>query len=506
MNCLDINRIANAGSFSRLDAVEKAAAENHARTCPQCAPMWAVHAQLAGLQIPPMPPELTARCRMLAASSSQQRQPPWRRLTLIGGLVALAAAAGVWMWNGGGAYADASLAEFPVAAATPGESAFQSPPPLAAQEAGLTQAHPPTVEDVSQADAELPRVLPPAGIPPDLDKSLLLLRKAMEKHPELVEGPPLDDSATFIVAVALRTNGMVLDSAAELASPDTFSEVSSRVPRILPLGSGERIFTGFRKGPLPEGSTLRAHVMLSGVFFPDDTDLSRTDVRVREILGHRYDELMRPSSSEEISLLTVLLSDDGRVLREKRELITMQTAGVVMGLGSAARPEEILALQLGIDASQIGLVGSTILERGTARIITDGNGLTHFEGREALVVRYAWTRRIEEPAAVTRPRVAIQPQADFDQAAALVVVERLMPDVFSHGPPSLEEFQVSPTVVFTADGAVLRTGRVQTRNGVTLDSLLQEQVVPGVRTVLHRSVRLTNKAGATAQVTFAWAQ
>ena len=50
----------------------------------------------------------------------------------------------------------------------------------------------------------------------------------------------------------------------------------------------------------------------------------------------------------------------------------------------------------------------------------------------------------------------------------------------------------------------MRAGRVQMRTGVNVDSLLQEQLVPGVSTHLHRTVRLINKAGARGIVMFAW--
>jgi hypothetical protein len=61
-----------------------------------------------------------------------------------------------------------------------------------------------------------------------------------------------------------------------------------------------------------------------------------------------------------------------------------------------------------------------------------------------------------------------------------------------------------PTVVFTAGGDVIRSGYVQMRVNVPFDTLLQEQLVPGISTGLDRIVRLTDKTGAMALVHFAW--
>src|SRR5690606_34606798 len=115
----------------------------------------------------------------------------------------------------------------------------------------------------------------------------------------------------------------------------------SRVSQNLPTSAGETFHTGFGKGsPLPDGSALRAHVSLSAVFIRDNFDVARSDVRVREILGRAYDELMTPVGSEEFNMLTVFLSDEGQILRQKVNRITMQNADMIMGLATGARREE----------------------------------------------------------------------------------------------------------------------------------------------------------------------
>lgn len=506
MNCLDITRIANSGNFAQLPAAERLAAEGHARTCRHCAPTWAAHAHLAGLHTPVMPATLASRCRSAAAAAGQQKGYPWQRLTLIGGVVALAAAA-AWIWSVGRAMPPAPATSIASPAPSEIQAGSASDRALPASNGEVTPIVPETqtAAEVPQAAGKLPLVPPPRGSIPDPAKLNLALQRAVERHPELVQGPPLDDEAMFVAAVALRADGSVLDSAAELTSPATFTATADRVPRLLPM-EGEHLGSLFEKGHQTAGGGLRARLLLRGAMFPEGFDSTRSELRVREILGRLYDDHMLPSSAEEVGLLTVFLSDDGRILREKVERAPLQEAALVLGIGSSTRLEEAIALKLGIGVTEMGLVGSTRLEQGSMDVVVEANGTRRVEGVRRLPVRYAWARRPGEPSLAEAPAPADTPLEDFDRAAALVVVERLLPDAFSHAPPTVAELMFRPVVVFTARGEVLRAGRVQVRNGVDTDSLLQEQLVPGVPTRLHRAVRLTNKAGATALVELAWAE
>lgn len=508
MNCADITRIANSGSFAKLTEAERRAAEAHALICRDCAPVWVAHAWVAGMRIPQMPSELALRCRSMEASAQPERTPV-RHLTLVSGLVTLAAAAGALMWYWGGSLPSASAGSVTLAVPD-SETGAGAAPKATAPEATAEVALQPTgpeAEPLETMTTELPLVPAPRGRPPDRNKTLLALRKAVERHPDLVQGPPLDDSQQFFVSISIRVDGSVLDSAAELASPATSTEISNRLPLMLPVDAGEHLVTVFMSGlKLSNGSTLRARTFLRAVLIPGDFDIARSELRVREILAHKYDDLMTPSSSEETYLLTVFLSDDGRILREKIERFTAQDAAVVLGLGTSMRREETIAAKLGISTEQIGLIGSTTLEQGSPELVVDQNEMRRVEGVRHLSVRYAWERRMDETASIHAPVRTNEPLEDFDLIAALAVVERVFPDAFSDAPLSAANMAVRPTVVFTADGKVLRAGRVQYRNGVAIDSLLEEQLVPGVSTGLHRSVRLTNKAGATARVDFAWAE
>ncbi len=451
-----------------------------------------------------MPVVLASRCRSAVAAVAQQKRSPWRRLTLIGGIVALAAAA-AWVWSSGHSLppAPAPIATATVASGTPAGAASSEASQIPGRDASPLPERA-EIEELTPTAAKLPVVLPPGPRLQVPRKLALALQKAVERHPELVQGPRLDDEATFAVAVALRTDGSVVGSAAELASNATFTAIADQVQQLLPE-TGESLSSSFGKGHQTSGGELRARVLLLAALIPEGFDLARSSVRVREILGRRYHDQMLPFDSEEVSHLTVFLSDDGRVLREKMERVTLQNAAVVMGTGSGARPEEVIALKLGIGIAQIGAVGSTVLEDGALNVVVAPDGTRRLEGKRAMVVRYAWAKRPDEPPSVEMPLRAVEQVEDFDVAAALVVVERVLPDAFSHTPPTWADMMTRPTVVFTSRGEVLRAGRVQVRNGVDTDSLLQEQLVPGVTTHLHRAIRLTNKAGATALVELAWA-
>lgn len=505
MNCADVTRIVNTGSYAKVSEVERDAVAAHARTCRDCAAVWATHARLAGLRIPPMPAELTLRCQTLGAVGPQSMRNPLRRLTVVGGLAALAAAAAAWMWYWNDPPRDSSAGT--VAAAAPLSPVAAEPVALPAESEEAMepgQATTPAAEAIAPATNDLPLVPPPGPHVQDPKTSQLALQKAIERHPEMVDGPPLDSTSMFFVSVTMKADGTVLNSAAELATPETSTEIANRLARLLPVGGGEHIVTSADSGmPLPDGRGLRARVFLQGMIISDAFDVTRSNVRVREILGRKYDDFMTPHSSSEGNVLTVLLSDDGRILREKVDRLT-QDAALVLGLPPGARQEEVIAAKLGIGVQEIGAIGMTTLEQGALKIVVDQSGMRHVEGVKALAVRYAWTRRADESPAIQNPPRAQKDEADFNLVAATVVAERLLPGAFSHSPPSLDDMKSMPTVVFNARGEVIRAGRVQMRNGVDVDSLLQEQLVPGVSTGLHRTVRLTSRAGATAHFQFGW--
>lgn len=499
MNCQDISRIVDCGNIRELGEPERSAAEAHARSCQDCAVIWGVQSRLARVRVPPTPPAVAAHLRMLAALPNRQaRGHLSRRLTVIGSLVALAAAAGIWIWQ----RADWGVPE-PMA-----RNLDLATEPAAKVPAEITAA-PATQDDAEASTVQpLPLVPEPKELPAtEPAKSSLAMQRIAERHRELVEGPQLDDTALFFVSLLMRADGSVLDSAAELASPATATETSDRLAQRLPADGGELFPLALWKGQqLPGGGTVRARTYIRAMLMRDGFDMARSDVRVREILGHRYYALLLPPTSNDTNVLTVLLANDGRILREKVERLGTQLAATMPGASDAVPLEDRIASKLGLVPEQLGPVGRTMLTQGSRRVVKGQDGLSQLEGDwRSLRVLYAWAREAGEAEPARMPEATLEEDPDIDLAAALIVAKRLFPESFTRAPPASPNFLVPiPAVVFTAKGEVIRAGHVQMRSGVPTDTLLQQQLVPGISTGLDRIVRLTDEAGAVAIVHFAW--
>lgn len=97
MKCSDLTRLVEDWNDGSLTEEGRFACEAHAQSCRHCAPAWVACARLAAVRIPPMPPELAARCRTLAAAptrGSVLRFVPRGMTIVLGGFMVLAAAAG----------------------------------------------------------------------------------------------------------------------------------------------------------------------------------------------------------------------------------------------------------------------------------------------------------------------------------------------------------------------------------------------------------------------------
>jgi hypothetical protein len=498
MNCQDISRIVDTGSIRKLGEDEVGAAEAHARTCRECAAIWGVQSRLANVHVPATPPEVAMRFQMLVASPAPApaRGRAMRRLTLIGGLVALAAAAGVWIWLSASWRTPQSVAAVPSSTAI-GQAVLPASQSSAPAKASRTEAEAPY-------STQLPLVPEPAALEQDPAKEALALRKAVELHPELVEGQALGDDAFLIVSLVMRADGLVLSSAAEQASNATVTETMNRMQGMLPSGGGEYLYSSRAKGQQLPGGTARARIFIHAMIIREGFDMARSNVRVREIVGHKYDDLALPHTSEEANMVTVFLSDDGRILRERVDRPKNRDDDMGLIASDQARRQAIAA-RLGIDVEQIGAIGSTTLDRGSMKVVADANGFTHLEDARSLLIRYAWERRSGETLAAPAPDSRPADEEDFDTAAALIVARRYFPDAFVAEAPARADFSTPiPTVVFTPEGEVVRAGRVMMRSGVSTDLLLAEQLVPGMHTGLDRFVRLTDSKGASAWVLFAW--
>lgn len=508
MNCQDVSRIADTGSFSKLSDSERREAEAHARTCRHCAPVWTAHARLADLRVPQMPAELAGQIRTLAALPAQARgRHGVRRLTLVGGFAALAAAAGLLVVlretppepppTQTAVVAPAPVPTTPPAIAAPASQAVEEPastPPLSSASRKRAAAPP----------GELPLIpLPVNNNRPDID---LILQKMVERHPELVEGPEIIDGI-FVVAMTMRADGTVVDSTLRLATRATQRDVSAELDRLVPRDGGSRLSgSRNRSTPLPDGRTLRTDLTMRVATVPDDYDVARSNVRIDALIREKYAHLMRPATGGELNRLSIFLSEDDRILREHvEEPMRRPQNGTVL---VSSDPNDVVRLatriaeRLDLEVDQVGLIGGFSLEEGSVVAIMDAaGGVRTDDRRKVLLVEYAWPRREGESGPRWGQGGSAARTPSVDPAAALTIVEATIPDAFT----VKDRAAGDPTLVFTAKGEFIRAGRVHPKPDQPSFMTLREQLVPDVEPATSFStVRVTNKAGVTADVTFAW--
>ncbi len=523
MNCQDIARLADTGSFQRLSAAEQRQAAAHARTCRHCAPTWGAHEGLAELRVPPMPAEFANRVRTLAALPA--RQPggtTLRRFTLIAGLAALAAAAALLTINlfvtrapqGGLRSTHALINDSPsvgsdVTVPDSGDDGNTAPAP------GTAATTPPVESRLL--------LLPPDYSAPERIRDLVL-QKVADQHPELVSGPETDDS--FMVVAVIRVSGALLSAGVRLMPRDYLAgdpggmalylkateELDEMMPREASRGTPDHRDKGF---VLPNGRTLRAEVNLTIGVMPDDFDMRRTSINVLATVRRLHADLLLPASGREQNSLTVFLAEDGSVLREDVERTTRQARdALATQLYEEDAEERVtqrlaqhISRRLSLDIDQLGLMGMTTLVEGSIAATGEATGNPRLaDNRRTLTVFYAWPRRGGESAPVFgkfgptgKGLTTLQPK--FDEAAAVKIIQREIPDAFT-----LRDAAAGmPGVLLNSKGEPIRAGRLQVPNGKTLDIFsLMRQLVPDVDLGVGLSRDVTDETGVTITVVFAW--
>lgn len=497
MNCQDISQLVDTCRSSGRDKAELRAAEAHVRTCRSCAAVWGAHWRLAEVTVPPMPAELRQRCRELVRLPVQaQGAGRSRRLVLIGGLLAVAAAAAILIMFMHGAPAPESLFQ------TEGAGSRSTPALMPAVVSGPGTSADAVAQEETSAAGQSASALPLLPVPAEPDNRAmkdLALQKLVQRHPELVEGPALEGKR-FLGGIAMRPDGDVIASAVRLPDGIDAYELDHEISRLLPTDGGITQIPRRPKGTvLPDGRTLRADLTLNPVVVPANYNASRSTNRVREILGDRYNHLLLPNAGGMLNRLTILLAPDGTVLKEsvelERQTITYRETRSD-DPKDVARVAESRAKALGIDVDQIGLMGSTRIEDGTIKLVANGTpGGFVDDRRRELLISYVWRRGSGESSPTLGQRGVAKPPVDL--ASALTIVERQIPEAFT---TSAEGPDIC-MVVMAANGEFVRAGRVQRYGGAEMNA---RQLVPGVKITSSKSVRLTNKDDVTVDVLFFW--
>jgi hypothetical protein len=481
MNCQDVARLIDRGSFGAINATDRQGAEAHAQQCRRCALLWISHSRLAVSPVPAMPPELSRRCLALVTAARKvpvSRRAP--RLSIVAsGLVALAAAAsmlGVGLSSKLAPNHDEALTTFiappaslmPVASGVPSSAAAQALPVA-------TQA-----QVASNAQREIPLFPPQVAADQAFTVRVESGReKFMQLHPEVTR--PLPEGTHYDASILFRADGKVLDHSLRTLAREEMHSLRIDPDWRLPNDGGELFSDYIPKGTrLADGRVLGADLSLRNLLVRDNYDPARSSLRVEEIVRAQHADLMLPTAGAGASHLTVLLSGAGAIQRE--------VAGYMDGNAwreqedwNAMKRAEVMARVLGVSKEEIGLMGSMpVFDDATKR---------------GVLVDYAWKRQPGESAPQYRQGGwdRFEPQG-VDIATALQVAERVMPDAFMG--QEVERALGIPTILLSDKGEFIQTGRTRSSD--------PRSTFPGVPIATFRMLVLKNGKGATSAIYFMW--
>jgi hypothetical protein len=481
MNCQDITRLIDGGSFGAINAADRQDAEAHARQCRRCTLLWITHSRLAVSPVPAMPPDLSRHCLALVTAAGKlpaSRRAP-RMVLVVTSMVALAAAAsmlGVGLSSKLAPSFDAPLAGIPVplVSATPGTSG--APDAASGELPAATQR-----QAASNAQRDIP-VFPPQDAAGQIfaARQRMALEKFVQLHPEVTR--PAPQGMLYDGRILLRLDGTVLDHALRTIAPEALQWTVNDTSAGMPNDGGGLLGGYVSKGTqLPDGRTLGADLSLRQLFVRNTYDFSRSSLRVEEIVRTQRAALMALPTETEGSHLTLLLSGAGAIQREVAGRINAEIMHQQEDW-SVSQRAEAMARVLGVDRNEIGLMGTVTVSDKDAK--------------RAVVVDYAWQRRPADAAPEYRQGGYSNPSDEgVDFATAVALVERVMPQAFTEEEALLPVIGI-PTIFLTENGEFFRTARFI---GST-----PERAFPGMSFVSARLLHLDNGKGQKADVYFMW--
>lgn len=339
-----------------------------------------------------------------------------------------------------------------------------------------------------------------------------LLRVAVERYPQLLDGHP--NASVAVLALALRPDGSIAVGEIGFAGspesivnlPDILVNLQGQGPVVLQglnpanaarVSSLQQSMTavledaggtavqmeGWARGAAtPQGRPLAIDLSLYHTRVPADFDAGRSATRVRGIVRRHHTDLLYTGDNTR-NRLTVLLDAQGGLLNRHVDRVAWAhdppTSASAAGVMAQARE---LALRLGVDVSQVGLLGNTVVR----------------EGGEWYHVAYAWQRQPGEsgPHMLQAP----PPAPQLDLAAAEAIVRQHLPASAAGSVPAGR----TAAVVLSATGEVLRAGYVPMQNGGLARQALEEPLLAGMRVqevLLHP---VGQGSGGTRTVLFVW--
>lgn len=355
-----------------------------------------------------------------------------------------------------------------------------------------------------QGVAEL-RLLPPQArlaMPSQQDMQAernTQLRILRERHPEVVDS---SNTGQYIVTLLLNAEGGVVRSSARRGDN---ADLSSVFREAQPELNGARM--SIARWPagsaLPDGKTAGPAVVLVSGVLPAGFDPSRDVSKVHQAVRATLSNLTLPRSGGTLNRLSIFLNENGTIARHAVEPFstTELRRAPLEDDQFAVRMADRIAGVLNMDARLMGVVGFTYVDDPAVPMIGATGAASSFVEPRTVLVQYAWPRKAGETGPSSPMTAPAQPmKQSFDQATALRLVEHHIPDAFTN----TSRAAGTPTIVLNARGEVVRAGRVQYGSGANHEKLIGEQLVPGIRTANFMSPTLTNSAGMSATVSFAW--
>jgi len=325
---------------------------------------------------------------------------------------------------------------------------------------------------------------------PQVDEvaSRTILQAAIARHPAIFEGA--DRPGTFLISIIVRPDSQVVRSQLHVAADRAeLTQALREVVEQLPSNQGvTALAMNHARGEwLPGNRVLRADLQVHARIVPQDWDAERGEERVRQVVLQRYRELFRPLASGSLNQLTIVLDEQGGIVREQREQL------IVEGGRSFrfTRPTPVSFAPLGMKWDDVGVIGQiqmTLFPENPRAVLSSDYSPS------LLIVRYAWPRRPGEPAggenatargAAPKPREIPEtlrnltlpgPQLSPEATAAFMALEALARQHFPPGSPASGNW-----MLMDQDRNVLRKGHIDLLAGQRMTADLLVRRMPGIK-------------------------
>jgi hypothetical protein len=234
------------------------------------------------------------------------------------------------------------------------------------------------------------------------------------------------------------------------------------------------------------GSNGATGISVRAYYLKPISDKTRDFARVRATVNGRYRALYTPVTADQLTELTVFMTESGGIERARSRSVKAIDADV------APTAEKFAAL--GIRRERVGPVDKVMLYEGA------------YEGRfksERLLLVYAWPRRPGEPPPKPWHPWQSGPMAPNDNLAVdRAIAEKYFPDLYTFSKPE-NEADADFWVLLDREGHVRATGRRYIASAGELKAYV-ESLYPGIRTEGFGGAEFKGDHYRIAVVNFTW--